>query len=86
MNTRPRPFRAVSPLLLLLIQMVSGGLFGFLALSAAAGGTSETRLPTIDPDYCGVVIPPNIAPLDFRIQEPGRSFAVPDQGDGRSAD
>jgi hypothetical protein len=76
MNARPRPFRAVSPLLLLLIKMVSEGLFGFLALSAAAGGTPETRLPTIDPDYCGVVIPPNIAPLDFRIQEPGRSFAV----------
>ncbi len=76
MNARHRPFRAVSPLLLLLIQMVSEGLFGFLALSAAAGGTPETRLPRIDPDYCGVVIPPNIAPLDFRIQEPGRSFAV----------
>ena len=76
MNARPRLFRAVSPLLLLLIQMASEGLFGLLALSAAAGGTPETRLPTIDPDYCGVVIPPNIAPLDFRIQEPGRSFAV----------
>ena len=40
----------------------------------------ETRLPKIDPDYCGVVIPPNIAPLDFRIQEPGQSFNVQIEG------
>lgn len=34
------------------------------------------RLPHIDPDYAFVTIPPNIAPLNFRIQENGRHHAV----------
>lgn len=34
------------------------------------------RLPQIDPDYCNTVIPPNIAPLNFLIEEPGRRFVV----------
>jgi hypothetical protein len=34
------------------------------------------RPPQIQPDYAGVVIPPNIAPLNFVIQEPGRRFLV----------
>jgi len=32
--------------------------------------------PRIDPDYTSVVIPPNIAPLNFRIKEPGRDYVV----------
>ena len=49
-----------------------------LALQAAAAitGAPDARLARIDPDYCGVSIPPNIAPLDFRILEPGASFEV----------
>ena len=27
------------------------------------------RLPKIRPDYCGVVLPPNIAPLNFVVEE-----------------
>jgi hypothetical protein len=34
------------------------------------------RCARIDPDYTGVVIPPNIAPLNFRILEDGRAFHV----------
>jgi hypothetical protein len=34
------------------------------------------RCAKIDPDYAGVVIPPNIAPLNFRILEDGRAFLV----------
>jgi len=34
------------------------------------------RLPHINPDYSETVIPPNIAPLNFRINEPGKSFFV----------
>ncbi len=34
------------------------------------------RRPRIDPDYASVVIPPNIAPLNFRIREEGRDFVV----------
>jgi hypothetical protein len=39
--------------------------------------TSETgTLPSIDPDYSGVTIPPNIAPLNFKITEDGTVFFV----------
>jgi hypothetical protein len=34
------------------------------------------RPPVIDPDYLTVVIPPNIAPLNFRIEEPGCYYCV----------
>ncbi len=32
------------------------------------------RPPKITPDYAGTVIPPNIAPLNFVIREPGRKY------------
>jgi hypothetical protein len=32
------------------------------------------RAPSIFPDYTGILIPPNIAPLNFRIDEPGTEF------------
>ena len=32
--------------------------------------------PNISPDYSGIVIPPNIAPLNFRILEKGRTYRV----------
>jgi len=47
--------------------------------------TSETRSgrePRIDPDYTSVVIPPNIAPLNFRIMEDGRDYLVRISSDG----
>lgn len=34
------------------------------------------RLPVIFPDYCGVVIPPNIAPMNFVIKEKGDAFVA----------
>jgi Tol biopolymer transport system component len=34
------------------------------------------RKPVIDPDYIGVTIPVNIAPMNFKIEEAGRSFKV----------
>ncbi len=34
------------------------------------------RLPVIFPDYSGIVIPPNIAPLNFKIQEEGSEYEV----------
>lgn len=39
-------------------------------------GRSSGRLPRMRPDYCGTVIPPNIAPLNFRLKEEGVSFRV----------
>ena len=32
------------------------------------------RQPSITPDYAGIVVPPNLAPLNFVIREPGRRF------------
>jgi hypothetical protein len=34
------------------------------------------RLPSIDPDYSGIVIPPNIAPLNFKIKERAADYYV----------
>ncbi|MBN1516648.1 PD40 domain-containing protein [Candidatus Sumerlaeota bacterium] len=34
------------------------------------------RIAQIRPDYCGVVIPPNIAPLNFFIEEKGSEYFV----------
>lgn len=38
--------------------------------------TEEERLPAIFPDYTSVVIPSNIAPLNFEIKEKGSAFLV----------
>lgn len=34
------------------------------------------RPARIDPDYAGVVIPPNIAPLNFRVEESGTEYRI----------
>ena len=34
------------------------------------------RKPVIEPDYTDVTIPPNIAPMNFKIMEEGRDFKV----------
>ena len=36
----------------------------------------ERRLPAIYPDYTSITIPPNIAPLNFLIEEPGDEYRV----------
>jgi hypothetical protein len=53
----------------------------FTALSACTGKPHGTitridSLPLIDPDYSGVTIPYNIAPLNFKIAEKGKVFYV----------
>lgn len=37
---------------------------------------SIDRPPKIRPDYCGTVIPPNIAPLNFLVEESGSQYCV----------
>jgi hypothetical protein len=32
------------------------------------------RLPKIFPDYSGIIVPPNIAPLNFKVKEPGIEY------------
>jgi len=49
------------------------------------GNISETgTLPSIDPDYSGVTIPPNIAPLNFKITENGTAFFVRFSADSKT--
>jgi len=38
--------------------------------------TSLGREPAIEPDYSGVTIPPNIAPMNFTISEDGKLFNI----------
>jgi hypothetical protein len=60
-------------------------IFYFIILISALSGCTgkphgeiaETgKPPVIDPDYAGVTIPPNIAPLNFKILEVGSRFFV----------
>jgi hypothetical protein len=37
---------------------------------------SAGRVARIDPDYTGIVIPPNMAPLNFSVKEPGQEYFV----------
>jgi len=41
-----------------------------------ASAVPARRPPRLAPDYCGVMIPPNIAPLNFRVDEPGARYHV----------
>jgi len=69
--SRPLGFWARLVRLLLLLGTTLPGV-----PSAAGPLPAESRPPRIFPDYSGVTIPPNIAPLNFRIEEPGRKYRV----------
>ncbi|MFA6110204.1 MAG: hypothetical protein WDA75_15680 [Candidatus Latescibacterota bacterium] len=62
-----------------------------LLLASCRGGPDPSRLipvsepPRIDPDYTSLVVPPNIAPLNFRIREEGRDYWVRLSSDGAPA-
>jgi len=45
-------------------------------LDRAAPGVSSPRLPRLAPDYLDVVIPPNLAPLNVAILEPGSEYRL----------
>lgn len=58
--------------------LLAGGIY---ALSGPRHVTIEApkaagRLPRIFPEYSGTVIPPNIAPLNFAVKEPGKLYCV----------
>lgn len=60
------------------IRAITGGL-AILFLSAPLAGSepaSINRMPRIDPAYTRLQIPPNIAPLNFHIQETGEAYRV----------
>ena len=45
-------------------------------LPEVGSATPSEKKPSIDPDYTSLTIPPNIAPLNFRILEDGRDYLV----------
>ena len=49
-----------------------------------AQAVANDRLPRLWPDYVDCVIPPNIAPLNFLVQEPGSQYRVRVYGDSGS--
>ncbi|MBN1309703.1 MAG: PD40 domain-containing protein, partial [Chitinispirillaceae bacterium] len=68
-------------------KSLSYSLAGIAAVAIIAGGimiknekigpcSAVERLPVIDPDYAGIVIPPNIAPLNFTIREGASRYRI----------
>lgn len=60
-----RTFKILSVLILQILFSCHSGIENF---------TDVPRIPSIFPDYTGITVPPNIAPLNFRINEPGSEF------------
>jgi hypothetical protein len=46
--------------------------------------TETGILPAIDPDYTGITIPFNMAPLNFKINEDGNAFFVRFSADSKT--
>lgn len=46
------------------------------AVTNAILAAADRPSPRLSPDYTGIVLPPNIAPLNFRIEEPGSRYRV----------
>jgi hypothetical protein len=65
--------------LFLLIALLSG-----CSCKPGRNITDTGKLPGINPDYSGVIIPVNIAPLNFKITEKGRAFFVRFSSDSKS--
>ena len=70
-------------LLILLIIPILGGLIYYVIYDAPQGPSAPTeqlplipRSPRIHPDYSGVTLPVNIAPLNFLIRETGSQYCV----------
>ncbi len=59
----------------------------FACSGSISSYTEIKREPQVDPDYSGITIPPNIAPLNFTIKEKAEKYHVklhPLNGDGIS--
>ena len=86
-TTCSRTSEAVTMKRLAICGIVSAGLLAVAGLvgifvigpsgaADLASAVAVDRVPRIRPDYSGTVIPPNIAPLNFLVEEPGTDYRV----------
>jgi hypothetical protein len=74
MNRRRTSMSCASAVLLALLSLVAWRCLAKWDIPTACA--EAQRPPRIRPDYTNVVIPPNIAPLNFLIEEPGIEYRV----------
>ncbi len=67
----PRPVSLAWLLLCLAAAPVPG-----LRAAGAQSSPAPGRAPRLFPDYSGTILPPNIAPLNFKVREPGAAYRV----------
>lgn len=60
----------------ILLALAAALLTGSCKDESPESPVAVARLPRITPAYAGIVIPPNIAPLNFAIDEPGERYAA----------
>jgi hypothetical protein len=62
----------------LFVIIIAGFIYlGFFQRSQPGSNfVTVDRQPVIEPDYSECIIPPNIAPLNFKIREPGKNFYI----------
>lgn len=58
------------------IVCIGTGYWRVMAAAEAPASVQQAQAPRMFPDYNGVVIPPNIAPLNFKVEEPGVRYRV----------
>jgi hypothetical protein len=63
-----------------LICVAGLGIDRWLAVRQAQMAVAGAAAPRLEPDYAGIVMPPNICPLNFKIAEPGTQFYVVARG------
>lgn len=63
----------IAATILIVVILQSGPLQGTVKIE---NYTDVNRPAGIEPDYSGIVIPPNIAPLNFMVREQGEDFLV----------
>lgn len=76
MKIRVRGILAGTIAAALLIATVTLAVRSSSVASVPETWTAVDRLPHVRPDYAGIVIPPNIAPLNFAVEEPGVEYRV----------
>ncbi len=62
--------------LFVLLLFILGWVGAWSCAGAEEPGMAVDRLPSIFPDYTQTVIPPGIAPLNFRVREPGVGYRL----------